>query len=152
MVEKGFSPQQAGLISAFENGAAAVGCIVLTAIADRGFLGRVLLVTYAAIAASLWGLGVIDGLTATIVAGIVVGFFAIGGQIVLYGMAPSVYPTLSRSTGVGAAVAFGRLGAIAGPLFAGDLLAIGPSPAAVLFSAIPWATGRTNDYTTIHNA
>src|SRR3546814_17798609 len=97
MVEKGFSPQQAGLISAFENGAAAVGCIVLTAIADRGFLGRVLLVTYAAIAASLWGLGVIDGLTATIVAGIVVGFFAIGGQIVLYGMAPSVYPTLSRS-------------------------------------------------------
>src|SRR3546814_2896941 len=82
MVEKGFSPQQAGLISAFENGAAAVGCIVLTAIADRGFLGRVLLVTYAAIAASLWGLGVIDGLTATIVAGIVVGFFAIGGQIV----------------------------------------------------------------------
>src|SRR3546814_16456680 len=60
MVEKGFSPQQAGLISAFENGAAAVGCIVLTAIADRGFLGRVLLVTYAALAASLWGLGVID--------------------------------------------------------------------------------------------
>src|SRR3546814_14706690 len=55
MVEKGFSPQQAGLISAFENGAAAVGCIVLTAIADRGFLGRVLLVTYAAIAAPLWG-------------------------------------------------------------------------------------------------
>src|SRR3546814_5299547 len=73
MVEKGFSPQQAGLISAFENGAAAVGCIVLTAIADRGFLGRVLLVTYAAIAASLWGLGVIDGLTATIVAGIEIG-------------------------------------------------------------------------------
>src|SRR3546814_8726181 len=80
MVEKGFSPQQAGLISAFENGAAAVGCIVLTAIADRGFLGRVLLVTYAAIAASLWGLGVIDGLTATIVAGIVVGFFAIRSE------------------------------------------------------------------------
>src|SRR3546814_15079223 len=87
--------------------------------------------------ASLWGLGVTDGLRATIVAGIVVGVFAIGGQIVLYGMAPSVYPTLSRSTGVGAAVAFGRMGAIAGPLIAGHLLAIGLSPAAVLIAAIP---------------
>src|SRR3546814_8300262 len=52
-------------------------------------------------------------------------------------MAPSVYPTLSRSTGVGAAVAFGRMGAIAGPLIAGHLLAIGLSPAAVLIAAIP---------------
>ncbi len=137
MVEKGFTPQQAGLISAFENAAAAIGCIALTAIADRGFLGRVLAVTYVAIAISLWALGVIDGLTATIGASIVVGFFAIGGQIVLYGMAPSVYPTLSRSTGVGAAVAFGRMGAIAGPLMAGHLLAIGFSPATVLIAAIP---------------
>src|SRR3546814_1895835 len=52
-------------------------------------------------------------------------------------MAPSVYPTLSRSTGVGAAVAFGRMGAIAGPLIAGHLLAIGLSAAAVLIAAIP---------------
>src|SRR3546814_21053009 len=132
MVEKGFSPQQAGLISAFENGAAAVGCIVLTAIADRGFLGRVLLVTYAAIAASLWGLGVIDGLTATIVAGIVVGFFALGGQILLSGIGPSVYPPLSRPTGVGAAVAFGRLGPIACTLLAGPPVHIGFPPPTLL--------------------
>src|SRR3546814_21177210 len=96
MVEKGFSPQQAGLISAFDNGAAAVGCIVLTAIADRGFLGRVLLVTYAAIAAALWGLGLIDGLTSTIVAGSVVGFFACGGQNLLTGMDPSSHQPFLR--------------------------------------------------------
>lgn len=137
MVAKGFSSQEAGLISAFENGAAAVGCIVLTAIADRGYLKRVLIVTYLAVAISLWALGVIDGLTATIVAGVVVGFFAIGGQFVLYGIAPAVYPTLSRSTGVGAAVAFGRIGAIAGPLAAGHLLSVGFAPASVLAAAVP---------------
>lgn len=137
MVAKGFSSQEAGLISAFENGAAAAGCILLTAIADRGYLKRVLFITYLAVAISLWALGVIDGLTATIVAGVIVGFFAIGGQFVLYGIAPAVYPTLSRSTGVGAAVAFGRIGAIAGPLAAGHFLSIGFAPASVLAAAIP---------------
>lgn len=137
MVAKGFTAQEAGLISAFENGAAAVGCIALTAIADRGFLRQVLFVTYCAIAVSLWALGVIEGLMPTILAGIVVGFFAIGGQTVLYGVAPSAYPTLCRSTGVGAAVAFGRMGAIAGPLAAGRLIMLGLSPAAVLIAAVP---------------
>jgi len=137
MVAKGFTSQEAGLISAFENGAAAAGCILLTAIADRGYLKRVIFVTYLAVAISLWALGVIDGLTATIVAGVIVGFFAIGGQFVLYGIAPAIYPTLSRSTGVGAAVAFGRIGAIAGPLAAGHLLSSGLSPASVLATAIP---------------
>lgn len=137
MVAKGFTPQEAGLISAFENAAAAAGCIVLTALSDRGYLGWTIFVTYVAIAVSLWALGVIDGLAATIAAGIVVGFFAIGGQTILYGLAPSIYPTLSRSTGVGAAVAVGRMGAIAGPLLAGHLLATGLAPARVLLAATP---------------
>ena len=139
MVAKGFSPQQAGMISAIENAGAVAGCIVLAMITDQGRLRGVLVVTYLAIVAGLWGLGVTQGFWPVAMVGIVVGFFAIGGQLVLYTLAPGYYPTLVRATGVGSAVSFGRLGGIAGPLAAGKLLAIGLAPAAVLLAATPCA-------------
>lgn len=139
MVAKGFTPAQGGLISAFENAGAAAGCVALAMIADRGRLKAVLVVTYVAIALSLAGLAAAQSFWPVVGAGILVGFFAIGGQLVLYTLAPAHYPTLSRATGVGAAVSFGRLGGIAGPLAAGKLLALGLAPAAVLLSATPCA-------------
>jgi AAHS family 3-hydroxyphenylpropionic acid transporter len=42
-----------------------------------------------------------------------------------------------RGTGVGAAVAVGRLGAVAGPLVAGYLLGTGQSEIVVIASSIP---------------
>jgi AAHS family 3-hydroxyphenylpropionic acid transporter len=139
MVAKGFTPAQGGLISAFENAGAAAGCVALAMIADRGRLKAVLAVSYTAIALSLAGLGAAQGFWPVVAAGIVVGFFAIGGQLVLYTLAPAYYPTLGRATGVGAAVSFGRLGGIAGPLAAGKLLALGLAPATVLLAATPCA-------------
>jgi AAHS family 3-hydroxyphenylpropionic acid transporter len=87
---------------------------VLAAIADAGRLKMVLVVSYLAIAAGLWELGAAQGFWPVVGAGIIVGFFAIGSQLVLYTLAPGFYPTLVRSTGVGSAVSFGRLGGIAG--------------------------------------
>ena len=139
MVAKGFTPAQAGLISAFENTGAAAGCVILAMIADRGRLKTVLAVSYVCIALGLVGLGAAQGFWPVVAAGIVVGFFAIGGQLVLYTLAPNYYPTLSRATGVGAAVSFGRLGGISGPLAAGQLLALGLAPAGVLLAATPCA-------------
>ncbi|WP_343699013.1 3-(3-hydroxy-phenyl)propionate transporter MhpT [Caulobacter sp.] len=139
MVAKGFTPQQAGMISAIENAGAILGCVILAMITDRGRLRPVLVVTYIAIAAGLWGLGAAQGFATVAAVGVVVGFFAIGGQLVLYTLAPAYYPTLVRATGVGAAVSFGRLGGIAGPLVAGQLLALNLTPAAVLISAMPCA-------------
>lgn len=139
MVAKGFTPQQAGMISAFENAGAAAGCIVLGIWADRGRLRTVLATAYAVTAVCLWGLGALQSLFPVILAGIVVGFFAIGVQFLLYGLAPGFYPVLGRATGVGAAVSVGRVGAISGPLAAGTLLAAGLSPAMVLICAIPCA-------------
>ncbi len=55
----------------------------------------------------------------------------------LYAFAPLCYPAGIRSTGVGAAVSFGRLGTIAGPLFAGMLLSSGRTAAEVLIVRIP---------------
>lgn len=139
MVAKGFTVSQAGLISAFENMGAAVGCVLLAMIADRGRLRGVLCVSYFAIAVSLYALGAAQGFAPVAAVGVVVGFFAIGGQLVLYTLAPAYYPTLVRATGVGAAVSLGRLGGIVGPLAAGRLLALGVAPAGVLLAATPCA-------------
>lgn len=139
MVAKGFTVQQAGMISAFENMGAAAGCVLLAMLADRGGLKRVLGVTYVAIAVGLVAMAQAQGFWPVVAAGIVVGFFAIGGQLVLYTLAPAYYPTLMRATGVGSAVSFGRLGGIAGPLVAGKLLGLGMAPAGVLMAATPCA-------------
>ena len=58
-------------------------------------------------------------------------------QLVLYALAPPAYPTAVRATGVGAAVAIGRLGSVAGPLAAGQLLGAGAGTAGVLLATSP---------------
>ena len=63
----------------------------------------------------------------------------IGGQLILYTLAPSYYPILIRATGTGAALSVGRLGGIFGPLAAGGLMAMGIAPAGVLVAATPFA-------------
>jgi AAHS family 3-hydroxyphenylpropionic acid transporter len=96
-------------------------------------------VGYISVALGLAGLGAAQGFWPVAAAALVVGFFAIGGQLVLYTLAPARYPTLSRATGVGAAISFGRLGGISGPLAAGKLMALGMAPAGVLLAATPCA-------------
>jgi MFS transporter, AAHS family, 3-hydroxyphenylpropionic acid transporter len=58
-------------------------------------------------------------------------------QATLYAFAPLSYPPFIRNTGVGAAVAAGRLGTIAGPLLAGSLLGAGQTAPDVLIVLIP---------------
>jgi AAHS family 3-hydroxyphenylpropionic acid transporter len=66
------------------------------------------------------------------------GVFIVGAQLILFALAPLYYRTAIRGTGVGAAVAVGRLGSVVGPLFAGGLLAGGSSSAAVLLAIVPF--------------
>ncbi|WP_244624671.1 MFS transporter [Sphingomonas sp. So64.6b] len=139
MVAKGFSAQQAGAISSFENAGAVAGCIVLAMATDRGRVRPVLMVTYVGIVAGLFGLAMAQSFWPVVAIGIAVGFFVIGGQLILYTLAPSYYPILVRATGTGAAVSVGRLGGIFGPLAAGKLMAIGLAPAGVLIAAVPCA-------------
>ncbi|MNR05428.1 putative niacin/nicotinamide transporter NaiP [compost metagenome] len=92
---------------------------------------------YGGILAALAGLGLSNNLPAMLVTGFTAGFFSIGGQLVLYALAPRLYPTAIRGTGVGAAVAIGRLGSMSGPLLAGQMLASGSGAATVLMAAAP---------------
>jgi AAHS family 4-hydroxybenzoate transporter-like MFS transporter len=53
----------------------------------------------------------------------VAGWCVVGGQPGLNALSASYYPTYMRSTGVGAGLGIGRIGAIVGPLIGGELLA-----------------------------
>jgi len=70
-------------------------------------------------------------------AGVIAGFFTVGGQLVLYALAPLFYQTAVRASGVGSAVAVGRLGAMTGPLVAGQMLATGAGATGVMLASTP---------------
>ncbi|MND79150.1 putative niacin/nicotinamide transporter NaiP [compost metagenome] len=78
-----------------------------------------------------------ESFASMLVAGFAAGMFATGGQGVLYALAPLFYRTEVRATGVGSAVAVGRLGAMSGPLVAGKMLALGTGTAGVMIASAP---------------
>jgi len=73
---------------------------------------------------------------------LVVGITQQGAFTGLYSAAAKVYPTEIRSTGIGWGIGLGRLGAVAGPLLAGYLIAAGLGISAnFYFFAVPMAVG-----------
>jgi MFS transporter, AAHS family, 3-hydroxyphenylpropionic acid transporter len=136
LVAKGYSRAQGATCSIILNAGAVVGSIVLGALSDSRKPKWILIFTYAGMIASLLALTVAQGI-ALYVAAFIAGYFVIGGQLALYAIAPSLYPIAIRGTGVGAAVAVGRLGSIAGPLLAGALLVHGFGANAVPTAAMP---------------
>ena len=81
---------------------------------------------------ALLALGTVSSFNGMLLAGFVAGLFATGGQSVLYALAPLFYSSQIRATGVGTAVAVGRLGAMSGPLLAGKMLALGTGTVGVM--------------------
>ena len=62
------------------------------------------------------------------------GIFIPGAYYLLYPPAVGFYPTAIRSTGVGAAVAFGRIGNMVSPMAAGMILSAGFGPSLVFWA------------------
>ena len=135
----GFSRGQAGWTSV---------CFNLGGVAGAGFLGKLhagihrrrwVLVTYAGMAAALTAVASINRVfLIAVLACALAGVFIIGAQLILFALAPLYYKKAIRGTGVGAAVAVGRLGTVVGPVFAGVLLAGGGGSAAVLLAIVPF--------------
>jgi len=104
-------------------------------------LGRkFVLVTYLVLTAvsALWfGNAATEGML--LAAGCCLSFFNLGAWGAMYAYTPELYPTAIRSTGVGLAASFGRIGGVLGPYLVGLLLDGGagvPSIFAVFFAAI----------------
>lgn len=123
---RGVGRAEALWLSMTMNIGAALGGLTTGLAVDRWQLPRVVGVAYVGMVIALAALATSAG-PLLYVATFAVGFFVIGGQLVLYTIAPSLYPTASRGKGVGAAVSIGRAGSMTGPALTGALLGIGIS-------------------------
>ncbi len=137
LMAKGFDRGQAGWVQVLFNVGGAAGSLLTGRLMDRGRTGLAVAIAYLGMLLALAGLGLATGFTHMALAGMVAGYCCIGGQLVLYAVAPRVYPADIRATGVGACVAVGRLGSMAGPLAAGQILAAGAGVSGVLLAAAP---------------
>jgi AAHS family 3-hydroxyphenylpropionic acid transporter len=137
LIGQGYTRPQAGIVQILFNIGGAAGSVLSGRLVDRDRPGTAVAITYAGMLLALAGLGLSGGFGLTMAAGFAAGYCAIGAQAVLYARAPALYGTGIRATGVGASISIGRLGAIAGPLVAGQVLAIGAGAAGVMLSAAP---------------
>ncbi|UQP90418.1 MFS transporter [Burkholderia multivorans] len=137
MAAKGLARGQAGIVQIFFNIGSGLGVLGIGMSMDRMRPARVVGGMYAGIVLSLAALAIAPGLMWLSVAAFAAGMFVVGGQSVLYALAAIYYPTAMRGTGVGSAVAVGRLGSVVGPLAAAELLAMGRSASVVIGASIP---------------
>lgn len=137
VIGRGLTHAQGEVVLVAFNVGAGLGAFGLGRLMDRIGHGRTVSLMYAGIAIALTVLAAASGIGMTVVGGFLCGMFVVGGQGVLYALAGLAYPTEVRGTGVGSAVAVGRLGSIIGPLAAGFLFTLGSSASMLVGASIP---------------
>jgi AAHS family 4-hydroxybenzoate transporter-like MFS transporter len=117
-----------------------VGGLVIPLFCPRFTVIRVLMACALIGAFSVVALGAVltGGYALNMVLAFTVGLFVCGAFYLVYPPAVGFYPTAIRSTGVGAAVAFGRIGNVISPAAAGAMLSAGIGPHMVFWvMAVP---------------
>ncbi|MBN3839497.1 3-(3-hydroxy-phenyl)propionate transporter MhpT [Burkholderia sp. Ac-20349] len=137
MAARGLDREHVGFVQIAFNVGGGLGALGIGAALDRMRASRVVGGMYVGIVLSLAALAAAPGFASLAAAAFAAGMFVVGGQSVLYALAAIYYPTAMRGTGVGAAVAVGRLGSVVGPLAAATLLAAGRSAPVVIGASIP---------------
>ncbi|MDN7452352.1 3-(3-hydroxy-phenyl)propionate transporter MhpT [Burkholderia cenocepacia] len=137
MAARGLDRAHVGLVQIAFNVGAGLGALGIGAALDRMRASRVVGGMYVGIVLSLAALAAAPGFASLAAGAFAAGMFVVGGQSVLYALAAMYYPTAMRGTGVGSAVAVGRLGSVVGPLAAATLLAAGRSAPVVIGASIP---------------
>lgn len=139
VASKGLERTVAPQASAAFNYASVVGALVISRLVDQAGPRWPLVLSYAALIAALGLLSKSTGLSAVLWLSAAAGFFLMGANYALYGVAPAHYPPHGRGTGSGAAIAFGRVGSVIGPLLAGIMLGGGASAESVILYMVPAA-------------
>ncbi len=135
--ELGFTRKEGATAQFYFMVSATIGTIILGMLTDRWKKAYVIILMYGGILAGLIALNASSYLAQMYMAAALVGAFVIGCQGVLYAFGSMVYPTEVRGTGVGVGSAVGRVGAMLGPVVAGQLLVSGFGAAGVISAAIP---------------
>lgn len=115
------------------------GALAFGVLVDRFGPRWPLTTAYIALILSLAMLSASSNLSAILFFSGAAGFFLMGANYSLYGVAAAYYPSAVRGTGSGASVAVGRVGAVIGPLLAGMLLSRGLAPTEVILYMVPAA-------------
>ena len=139
VIANGFDSATAPRTSMAFNFGSVAGALMFGRLADHFHFRWPMTLAFVGVIASLVLLGVADSPGITIVMSGAVGFFLLGANYALYGVAPKYYSGPIRGTGSGASVAVGRVGSILGPLLAGLLMGGGASATSVLRYMIPVA-------------
>lgn len=137
VVAKGFSKVVAPQASLAFNYASVVGALAFGVLVDRAGPRWTMSLAYAAVIAGLYALSSATQMAAVLWISGVIGFFLMGANYALYGVAASHYPTAIRGTGSGVAVGVGRFGSVVGPLVPGLLMQAGMSANDVIVLMAP---------------
>lgn len=116
-----------------------VGILVTGYLVDKYGAIWPIALTYSGAALSMFALALSDSSALALASTGLAGFCVLGALYSLYGIVPMFYPPDCRGTGIGAAVAIGRLGSIVGPLAVAGLFANGFTVDAVFLSTVPIA-------------
>ena len=112
-----------------------LGGVTLGYLTARFSAHRLTALAMALCAACMVAFGLLAGnLGVMLVTGFVIGYFIFGSIIGVYSIAPNIYNTAIRNTGMGWAIGIGRFGGILGPSLAGFLLAQGWTGAQCFFA------------------
>jgi AAHS family 3-hydroxyphenylpropionic acid transporter len=139
VVAKGFDKAIAPQASLAFNFASIAGALLLGRMVDRLGPRWPLTLSYVGLIGALMLLGAATDHTMVILLSAAAGFFLLGANYALYGVAPAYYPTAMRGTGSGASVAVGRVGSILGPAVAGVLLSSGTTATSLVQYLAPVA-------------
>ena len=135
---KGFA-SDASLSSVLFNVCSVVGALIFGRLVDRFGLRWPITLGFLALVGVLIALAQATDHVAVMALSGALGFFVLGCNYAVYGAAASYYPAEMRGRGSGAAIAWGRLGSVAGPLIGGYLLQGGSAPAEVVYAMAPFA-------------
>jgi AAHS family 4-hydroxybenzoate transporter-like MFS transporter len=136
---QGVSESYAVIATAMVQFAGVAAAFAMGPLVDRFGPQRVLPVAYLIAALCIAGIGLAGSAVAfTIVMAFGIGIGTVGAQNCNNGVAAKFYPTSIRATGVGWALAVGRIGSIVGPVVGGILLSTHVDIRTIfLFAAIP---------------
>jgi AAHS family 3-hydroxyphenylpropionic acid transporter len=139
VVAKGFDRSVAPQSAVAFNFVAVVGAMLFARWVDKQGTRTALVVAYVGLIATLMALGAATNQAVILLLSGVLGFFLLGANYALYGIAGSYYPLEMRGTGSGASVAMSRVGSIIGPMLAGVLLGGGATATNVVQYMAPIA-------------
>ncbi len=124
------------------NAGAVIGSLGASVLADRFGLKSMSMVAMAAAALSLAALSLAPPTIVVYLLVALAGFGTQGSQILLNAYVGSYYPAFCRTTGLGLALAIGRVGGVLGPIYGGVYIASGaPLNLQFLAFALPAVVG-----------